>query len=176
MTATAGKPTRKNVGGSALQRGSRAAVLALGVILASGCGANSDLPHNEATADGMTIDIGVIPAELVRGHPVQPSDQGALHGGVRDAAATNHLVVALFDAKTGARITDARIQAGVGDRSYNHEPDRWLEPMQINGAMSYGNFFLMPGPGEWRIHLAIYRPGVLKPFVADFAYDKPSDS
>ncbi|MGL1549016.1 hypothetical protein ACSTJL_23665, partial [Vibrio parahaemolyticus] len=67
------------------------------------------------------------------------------HGGTPPYSKSHHLVVALFDAKTGTRITDARIRAGVGNRSYNHEPDKTLEPMEINGAMSYGNFFLLQG-------------------------------
>jgi hypothetical protein len=84
-------------------------------------------------------------------------------------------VVALFDAQTGARITDARIRAGVGDRSHNHEPDSSLEPMQIDGMMSYGNFFLLQGAGTWRIHLEILRAGALRPIEADFAYEHLPD-
>ena len=78
----------------------------------------------------------------------------------------------MFDAKSGARITDAQVLAGVGDRSYNHAPDTSLEPMKINGTMSYGNFFLMQGKGVWRIHLKIRRPNMAQPVEADFTYDR----
>ncbi len=69
----------------------------------------------------------------------------------------------------------ARIRAGAGDRSYNHEPDRWLEPMLIDGTTTYGNFFPMAGGGQWRIHLEIYRPGRARPTAADFAYEHVPD-
>lgn len=146
------------------------AVVAFSALVA-GCGDASPLPRNTQTVGGMTIDLGVVPAELVKGHSTEPHDPGALHGGTPADSSSHHIVVALFDAKTGARITDARIHAGVGDRSYNHKPDTWLEPMRINDTLTYGNFFLMQGPGEWRIHLEIFRPGLALPVEADFGYE-----
>jgi hypothetical protein len=154
--------------------------LAMGVLaaaaLSTGCGGDSQWPRNEQTVDGMTVDLGVMPAELVRGHPTAPADPNAMHGGTHKHSGSHHIIVALFDAKSGARISDATIRAGVGNRSYNHEPDTWLEPMQINGTITYGNFFLMPASGLWRIHLQIYRTGVLKPTEATFAYEHPDDT
>ena len=47
--------------------------------------------------------------------------------------------------------------------------------MEINGAMTYGNFFLMLGAGVWRIHLQILRPGAARPVEADFAYEHAPD-
>lgn len=153
------------------RRGASVAVLALGVILAVGCTDSSQLPRSEQTVDGMTIDLGVIPAELVQGHATQPGEPDALHDGTPKDQGSHHIVVAVFDAKTGTRIVNARIRAGIGDRSHNPKPDTWLEPMEINGMMTYGNFFLMPGTGVWRIHLEIYRPGIARPSVAEFAYE-----
>jgi len=143
-------------------------------LLVAACSDNADLPRNTQTVNGITIDIGVMPAELVKGHATAAGAPGALHGGTPAMSSSHHLVVALFDSKTGARITDARIRAGVGDRSYNHKPEIALEPMEINGAMSYGNFFLMQGGGLWRIHLEILRPGMTAPVEADFAYEHAS--
>lgn len=149
-----------------------ASSLMAGVLLVSGCSDNADLPRSTQTVDGMTIELGVVPAESVKKHATAPSDPGALHGGTLPYSSSYHIVVALFDAKSGARITDAQVRAGAGDRSYNHEPDTTLEPMEINGAMSYGNFFLMQGAGVWRIHLEIRRPGMANPVEADFGYDR----
>ncbi len=150
-----------------------ALVVAIGALVAA-CSHNTDLPRNTQTVDGMTIELGVLPAELIQGHRTAPGDPNALHGGTPPNSSSHHLVVALFDAKTGTRITDARIRAGVGNRSYNHEPDRLLEPMKVNGAMSYGNFFLLQGEGVWHIHLEILRAGAPRPVQADFAYERPS--
>jgi hypothetical protein len=143
--------------------------------LVAGCSNYGDLPRSTQTVDGMTIDLGVVPAELVRGHATTPGDPNALHRGTPPNSSSHHIVIALFDAKTGARISDARIRAGVGDRSYNHAPDIVLEPMEINGSMSYGNFFLIQGAGVWRIHLEILRPGASRPVEADFAYEHVPD-
>ncbi len=158
------------------ERASRRALLAavgLASLLLAACG--RDLPHTTQTVDGMRIYLGVMPAELVRGHSTTHGDPQALHGGTPPGRSSHHIVVALFDVKTGARITDAEIRAAVRDRSDNHAPDTVLAPMEINGAMSYGNFFLMEGAGLWRIHLEIRRPGAAHPVAADFAYEHKPD-
>ena len=151
-----------------------ALVAAVGPLVV-GCSDDTKLPRNSQTVDGMTIELGVLPAELIQGHLLVPSDPKALHGGAKPYSRSHHVVVALFDAKTGARITDVRIRAGVGNRSYNHEPDEVLEPMEINNVISYGNLFPLQGEGVWRIHLEILRAGAPRPVEADFAYEHPSD-
>ena len=145
-------------------------LIAVGLLVCA-CSDNTDLPRSTQTVDGITIYVGVMPAELVKGHITASGEPGALHGGTTPASSSHHIVVALFDSGTGAHITDAQIRAGVRDRSNDHEPDMTLEPMQINGAMSYGNFFQMQGPGVWRIHLEILRPGMSAPIEADFGYE-----
>ena len=144
------------------------------IVMVSGCSNNADLPRNKQTVGGMTIELGVMPAERVKGHSTAPGDPNAMHGGTPPNSNANHIVVALFDAKTGARVTDAQIRAGVGNRWYNHEPDRFLEPMEISGTTSYGNFFSMQAAGIWRIHLVIRRPGMTRPVEADFGYEQVS--
>jgi heme A synthase len=49
--------------------------------------------------DGVAVYFGVMPAELVRGHP-QEHPEGQMHGGV--PVGENHIMVALFEDKTGA--------------------------------------------------------------------------
>lgn len=150
-------------------------VLAFG-ILVSGCSGDADLPRNTQTVDGVTIYLGVMPTALIQGHSTATTDPQDMHGVTPKKQSSNHIVVALFDAETGARITDARIRAGVAaDRSDNHEPGKDLEPMQINGTMTYGNFFPMQNTGLWRIHLEIVLVNSSRPIVADFAYKHAPD-
>ena len=151
----------------------RMPVLAVAILLAA-CGGRSDLPRDTQVVNGITIDIGVVPAGLVQGHATDPADPSAMHGGASKGGASHHLVVALFDAKTGARIVDARVRAAVGNRSYDHEPEQPLEPMQIAGTTTYGGFFQMAGEGRWTIHLSIERPGASR-VQAQFAYEHPGD-
>jgi len=149
----------------------KAAILAAFTVFVTGCG-QSDvrLPRSTQTIDGMTIYIGVIPAELVQDHSTKPSDPKAMHGGTPANLGSHHLVVALFDDKTDARITGARIRAGVAKGSDEPEPETILESMEINGSMSYGNYFLMQGTGDWKIRLEIRRSSTAPPVEVDFAY------
>jgi hypothetical protein len=145
----------------------------MGVLAA--CGTGDNLPRSTQVVDGITIDIGVMPAGLVQGHSTDPADPLAMHGGTPKGGASHHLVVALFDAKTGIRLSDARVRAAVGHRSYDHAPDKVLEPMQIAGTTTYGGLFQMTDEGLWTIHLEIERPGMNRPVQAEFAYEHPTD-
>ena len=149
------------------------ALLSIGVTV--GCSNPGDLPRESQIVGGMTIYLGVVPAPLVRDHPTGPGDGGALRSETPDDGSSHHVVIGLFDASTGARISDARVRAGVSASSSDHAPDRELVSMPINGLMSYGNFFPMQGLGLYRIHLEILRPGAARPIEAQFVYEHPSN-
>jgi hypothetical protein len=89
-----------------------------------------------------------------------------LHGGAQPGNGSHHVMVALFDASTGTRIVDAEVRASVDDRS----PARPLEPMQVNGMMTYGNFFALGSGSVRRIRVEIALAGGAVPIVATFAY------
>jgi len=132
---------------------------------ALGCGRDAGLPRSEQTVDGVTVYLGIVPAALVQGHSTKPGDPQALHGGTTTIAASHHVMVALFDAATGARITVALVKASVGG-----SVAKTLEPMEVNGLMTYGNFFALSGPGVERIRVEILSPGKPAPIKANFAY------
>lgn len=116
--------------------------------------------------DGVAIYFGILPAELVRGHPPAHPESG-MHGGV--PVGENHLTVALFDDKTGERIADAQVTATItGPKGFKLE--KKLEPMVIAGAASYGHYFAMPGPGPYRIALSIRTPGIGREIRAVFTW------
>jgi hypothetical protein len=92
--------------------------------------------------EGVAIYIGVIPAELIKGYP-KAHPESEMHGGVPVSEAQYHIVLALFDAKTVARITN--VQAA----------KKTLEPMLIANTISYGNYFQLSGQGEHRIQIEI---------------------
>jgi len=147
------------------------ALLALCGALLSACDGAAEMPRNEQTVGGIAIYLGVVPAEIVQRHPLVPGSAQALHGGTPVGRNSHHVVVALFDAKTGARITDARVRAGFSRRVREHEPLQDLEPMEINGNMSYGGFFLLPETRRLQVHLEIRRDATSRPVTAAFAYD-----
>jgi len=106
--------------------------------------------------DGVAIYFGLLPAELVRGHP-QEHPEGQMHGGT--PVGENHIMVALFEDKTGKRITRAEVTATITGPG-NFKAEKKLEPMIIAGAASYGNYFAMLGSGPYRIALRIRMPGI----------------
>ena len=60
----------------------------------------------------MELFFGLIPAEILRGHP-SDHEERSMHGGVPRGKGVYHLIVSVFDAKTITRITDAVITASV---------------------------------------------------------------
>ncbi len=113
---------------------------------------------------GMSVYLGVIPAQLTqKEHP-------GMHGG-SDKEHRYHVMVALFDVKSGKRIDDARVTATVAVLGLGgHTKD--LEPM-LGGALSYGNYFVMHKPEMYRILVEIKR-GKNKS-TANFVYERPKD-
>ena len=118
------------------------------------------------TVDGVTFYVGVIPAEIVRGHPAEHSES-TMHGSV--PAGSRHIVVALFDAETGERITDAQVSARVEQLGLSAE-HKDLDPMQIAGTVSYGNFYAMPGGEIFKIRVIVKRKGGSRRIEAEFEY------
>lgn len=106
-------------------------------------------------ADGIAIYFGIVPAELVRGHPREHPESG-MHGGA--PVGESHLMVALFDAKTGARITNATVVAHVSGTGVR-KLEKTLEPMTVAGAVTFGNYFNLTGSGPYRFELQVLLPG-----------------
>lgn len=121
------------------------------------------------TADGVSVYLGVVPAEIVKGHPSGHPER-AMHGGVPKGQHEYHVVAAIFDTATGARISNATVTAQVSGLGLAG-PKKPLEPMQIAGTTTFGNFFNLPGRDVYTVKLTIERSGVAKAVVVDFKYD-----
>ena len=123
------------------------------------------------TVDGVTIHLGVMSSKMVferaGSHP-----EGVAHGTRRPGKASQHLVVAVFDAKSGSRIDDAKVKANVTELGLGNE-EKTLEPMTIGGAPSYGNHFTLKPGGRYAIKVSVWRPGAYAPAVATFDYSRP---
>lgn len=118
--------------------------------------------------DGVTIYLGIVPAEIMRGHPKE-HPEGTMHGGVSRGGEQYHVMVALFDAKTGQRIDDAEIKAKVSASFFGGE-EKKLESMNIADTITYGNYFQMSGHGPFRISLQIRRPNAARVVEAQFEH------
>lgn len=110
----------------------------------------------QQVVDGVAIYFGIVPAELVRGHP-PAHPESEMHGGV--PVGENHVMVALFNDKTGARLTNVKVTARITGKG-GLDVEKPLKAMVIAGSQTYGNYFNMPGAGPYRIEITIRRPDV----------------
>jgi hypothetical protein len=114
------------------------------------------------TASGFRVYLGVMPAELVKGQPV-------MHGGVPTGRHEDHIVVAVFDAASGTRVSDATVTARVSGLGLSGS-EKVLEPMKIADTVTYGGFFNLPAD-LYTIRITVRRAGSQQPAVLDFKYD-----
>jgi len=124
-------------------------------------------------ADGIEIFHGVIPAEIILGHPEGHSER-KMHGGSPAWGEQYHLIVTLFDSVSKERIQDAEVKATVFDTRQPGKrlagQQKRLEPMLFADAASYGNYFNLPGPAPYRIELEIRRRGAVKTVKVPLEY------
>jgi len=148
-----------------IARGTLAAALALGAVAT--VSAQSANPYHQAV-NGMEVYFGVMAAEIVRGHPATQTE-ARMHTQHQPVPGEKHVVVAIFDAASGARITDATATL----RVIGGGPERPLELMNIAGSESYGNYLTLPDQGSHKVRVVINRPGQSGPVAVTFPYPLP---
>jgi hypothetical protein len=137
-----------------------------GLIAMLALAAAADMPQHR-TADGMEFYLGVVPAEIARGHPrTHPEPQ--MHGGA-PARGAYHVMVAVFDAASGARVIDLEATARVSGLGLAG-PRKALELMVVGDGLTYGNYFALPGRDLYQIVIEARRSGAA-PVRVEFAYD-----
>jgi hypothetical protein len=122
--------------------------------------------ENSQTVNGYTVYLGVVPAEIVKGHePGHPERE--MHGGAPTRSRQYHVLIVIFETASGKRVTDARLVARVSEPGLAPMQKK-LEPMEISGAMSFGNYFAMGGAGPYSIKLAIELPATQRKLDTEF--------
>lgn len=145
--------------------------LTLALLVLAGLAA---LPASADTGSGYAVDHGiaiyyaVIPAEILRGH-AKGHPEATMHGGVPGRKHTHHLMVALFDAKTLDRITDANVTATVGEVGLAEETNE-LEPFTVAGALTYGNYFELRPNADYLVRVDVKAPGRTSPAHVEFQF------
>ncbi|WP_262031339.1 hypothetical protein [Microvirga sp. Mcv34] len=143
--------------------------LVLGVALAMPAAARAQVLEPFQKVDGLAVYLGVMPGRIVRGHPTGHTET-AMHGGSPHDPDTYHLVVALFDATSGARVEDADVSASVSGLGHVGTQRLKLEPMSIAATVTYGGFVQMPPRDRYTIRLEVRRRGAATPAKADFVF------
>lgn len=121
------------------------------------------------TAGGVTVYLGMVPAEIVKGLAARGATERPMHGQIPKGPHEYHLVAAVFDAASGARVSDAVVTAEVSGLGLSGSSKK-LEPMQIAGTTTYGGFIDLPGFDLYTIKLTVERSGA-GPAVLQFKYD-----
>lgn len=117
----------------------------------------------------LSVYFGVLPSELMGHSPEHP--EKVTHGSASATGQQHHVVVAVFDTESGRRITDADVTATVGGLGLTSTTKK-LEPMSIAGTVSYGNFFQMSRPYQYRFLIKI-RPHGVRDRAVDFEFQHP---
>jgi len=136
----------------------------------------ADTPANFQVVDGVAIYLGVIPAQMVQGHP-RAHPEAQVHGGVparADGNHVDHMVVALFDNATGQRIENAQVSGSVMEIGLGAQ-QKTLEPMRIADSVTYGNYFDMPSKDIYHFRVRIRRPDVPGLLEAQFTHQHFGD-
>ena len=121
------------------------------------------------TAGGLSVYLGVMPAEIVKGLPSASTTERPMHGGIPKGAHEYHFVAAVFDAASSARVSDSVVTAEVFGLGLSGSKKK-LEPMQIAGTRTYGSFVDLPGLDLYTVKLTVERSGA-SPTVLQFIYD-----
>ena len=127
------------------------------LVLSAAGPALADGSGDSQTVGNVLIYLGLLPAPMILGHPPN-HPEASMHGGPRAGAGEYHVIVALFDAKDGERIIHANVSARVSEIGLAGE-EKKLDPMEIAGTVTYGNYFKMGGAGPFHISLDIHGPG-----------------
>jgi hypothetical protein len=116
----------------------------------------ADTDNGYVVDRGIAIYYATIPAENIRGHP-QEHPETTMHGGIPRSPHAYHVMVALFDAQTLQRITDADVTANVAEPGFAGEKKR-LEKFTVADAVTFGNYFeIRPNIG-YRITITVKTP------------------
>ena len=148
-----------------------AVIAVLGLVFAGSAAARAEESSQSVSEQGLRAYFGFVPSAVAQ-DPARSGGATSQHGAPAPGEHSYHLIVAIFNAATEERITNATVTASV----HLHQPARGapaktLDPMKIGDTISYGNFFELPRGGVYRIRLSVAREGRPRPDVIDLTYD-----
>jgi cytochrome c5 len=118
---------------------------------------------------GIEVFLGVVSAASIRDQYPKGSKESLMHGGIPTGRGYYHVNVSLFDAKTRAVITDAKVEASAREPVSGGDT-KPLELVTLNNVVSYGSYFRMPGTNPYTITVKITRPGLPRPVEVKFEH------
>jgi cytochrome c5 len=123
-------------------------------------------PRNHKTVGGMDIELGLVTAEALRARQGATDAQSKIYGGIPTGSGYYAVSISLHDSASKAEIKDAKVEARVANLM-NGET-KTLEVASFGNAVSYGNFFQLPGKDPYTVTLQIRKPGAAAPLEVKF--------
>ncbi len=147
----------------------RTITFALALVALTAACKKQEAPRNFQVVDGVAIYLGVVPTQIVRGHPGSHAES-RMHGGVPAASGSNHVVVALFEDATGKHIEDAQVFGSITEIGAGSDRKKF-ERMKIDGTITYGGYILdTPAGHDYHLKLWIQLPGNKEAIEATFSH------
>jgi cytochrome c5 len=119
--------------------------------------------------DGTAVYFGSIPADVIRRNPKEYPEKS--YGVPPMGPDQYYVTIALFDAASGKRITDAVVRARISTAS-SAGPEKALEPASTADSRTYGNYFAMARTGPFEISVHIKRSDSVGTIEAKFGYER----
>ncbi|MCF2521719.1 hypothetical protein [Bradyrhizobium sp. G127] len=142
-------------------------VVLLAVVILTWSPAKAAESGDTKSAGGLTVYLGVVPAEIIEG-PGPHLAERPMHGGAPKGQHEHHVVVAVYDSASNIRITDATVTAKISGIGLS-DPQKILEPMTIANTITYGAYYNVSAD-LYTISVTVQRPGS-QAVVLDFKYD-----
>ncbi len=112
-------------------------------------------------SDTYQVYLGVVPASKIKENPYLVDNDVKLHGGIKEQGNySHHVMIAVFDKKTNARINDATVIVEVRKKTLigGRAEEKPLQKMITSGTITYGNYFTLYPKEAYEIEIKIYRP------------------
>lgn len=121
--------------------------------------------------DGVSIYLGILPVQMAKSE----ADELNLPAKVYTKKDDYYVLFAMFDAKSGRRITDAQVKARVMALGGLDFSEKKLAPIHIEKLISYGNYFRLADPDLYHIQVWITLAGSSQPLTGTFDYQRPAN-
>ncbi len=153
--------------------GARLTILAVALAAAFSLSAfASDQIGFRTTVGEFSVYLAVMPAEFVAG-PQPTPERGTTPYQPPAAKDTHHVMVSIFEYRTGRRVSEAMVTARVAALGLSGEK-KALEPTAVAGATVFSNSFPMIGRGPFRVDVEFRVPGAKRHEQATFYFTHPS--
>jgi len=120
--------------------------------------------QHQKIVGGMVVNIGVVPASQAMGLAGEAETHGTRH-----PSGSQHLLVSLSDAKTGAQVADANVSVEIKDPKGNVQK-KSLKNGSTAGVADYSEIFGFGWSGKYRIRVTIQPAGAKKVLTTDFIW------